>query len=121
MTDSRSVLLQLRTYAAAGRSRVLCCIFVLLDISVIVALAILRPRRDGVWNIDHGLLGLHGYLESGTYDPYVWMTLVPLDATTLLANLYLGLKEYRCSKKGEYRMPKLMVIILRDNVLYLIL
>ena len=99
----------------------LCCIFVLLDSAVIVALAILTTRRDAVWNVDNGLLGLYGYFEFGNYDPYVWMVLVPLDAFTLLVNLCLGLKEYRCSKRGGYRIPKLMVAILRDNFLYLTL
>lgn len=60
------------------------------------------------------------YIE-GTYDPYVWMTLVPLDAFALLVNLYLGCKEYYHSREGYYSMPKLMTVILRDNIIYLIL
>ena len=102
----------------------LCCLFVLLDIAVIGALATFATRRQGkIGDLTHGLWGMYGATDDfdGAYDPYVWMTLVPLDAFTLLVNLYLGLKEHCCSKKERYRMSKLMIVILRDNIIYLIL
>ena len=122
MMNIYSVLLQLRTYATAGSPKALSYTFFGLDVVVVVALAGLAAY-DGkigraMYNSDPGVpyeINFHGT----AYDPYLWAPLAPLELFTLSVNVYLAWKAYRTSKQDGIRMPKLMMVILRDNICYL--
>ena len=53
------------------------------------------------------------------YDPYLWMALVPIEACTLIINLKLIWNTKRSCKKDGGTPPRLLAVMLRDNVLYL--
>ena len=59
-------------------------------------------------------------VDGSSYDPYLWFALTPLDLFTLLVNLYLVYDAHRDRRKEGIHMPKLMAIMLRDNICYLV-
>ena len=110
------MLLQLRTFAVAGRPKVLGHIFVVLDVLVImilVAMAVLEAKGVS--------MNVTVYFPVDfTNDPFVWMTLAPLEFCALVANLALVWRAYFRRKREYGQVPKLMKIVLRDNICYLV-
>ena len=96
--------------------------FVVLDFLVIVALITIAIASEHF--VLHG--GMAEYYDqdnnglifrSKVYDPYVWVGLMPVEAITLATNAWLAL--WQCAKTPGHT-PKLMKIILRDNISYLV-
>ena len=122
------VLLQLRTYAAAGTPRSLAWTFVVLDFMVIaslIAMAIWTLKNPFSGGFEDELSRLYRSSSGnpvgfhlGAYDPYVWFGLVPLELLTLLVNVRLGWSAFCQRKEAGHGTPELMKIILRDNILY---
>ena len=56
-------------------------------------------------------------LSLAVYDPFVWVGLIPVEAITLVINAWLALSQ--CTKNPG-QSPRLMKVILRDNISYLI-
>ena len=112
-------MLQLRTYAAAGRAKILVYTFIILDVGVIASLVTLgvirRPPQS-----NFGLPYTNNYLGEA-YDPFVWMPLAPLEFITLAINLFLALRTCLAYRKDKIGVSRLMVVILRDNICYLTL
>ena len=95
--------------------------FVVLDFLVIVTLItmeiasehfILRERMAVFYQRNNGL-----DLSHAVYDPFVWVGLIPVEAITLVINAWLALSQ--CTKNPG-QSPKLMKIVLRDNICYLV-
>ena len=70
--------------------------------------------------------GISGFYEDGNngqdpaspvYDPFVWVGLIPVEAITLVINAWLALSQ--CTKNPG-QSPRLMKVILRDNISYLV-
>lgn len=121
------MLLQLRTYAAAGKLKAVGIIFIVLDILAAIALvtmAILEARKVPFPAAKlTSVYFLPAHSNQGdtdlAYDPFLWMVLAPLEVGTLVANLILAFIVYRDRKKDHGQVPKLMTVILRDNICYL--
>ena len=113
------MLLQLRTHAASKRpkARALACLFITLDILAIIGLIAV-----GVLNFKTRLLlpdYFNGNFGGPAYDPYLWIVLVPIEACTLIANLRLAWITFRYRQEERTTVPRLLVVILRDNICYL--
>ena len=100
--------------------RSLAYVFAAFDVLAIIALvsiAILTATSD-IGDPLHVLYANNAHGSS--YDPYLWLALAPLDFFTLVVNLYMIYDALDQHRKEGYRLPKLMVIMLWDNIYYLV-
>ena len=95
--------------------------FVVLDLLVIVTLITveiaskhftLRGIVAAFYESNAGLTP-----ETSVYDPFVWAGLMPVEAITLVINAWLVLWK---RTKNPSHIPRLMKIVLRGNVCYLV-
>ena len=111
------VLLQLRTFAAAGRLKTLAFAFVTTDVLVVMALTLMA-----IFTKSLPLASRLPTTESThAYNQFLWLALAPLDLVTLVANLrlvWVASRDRRTYGQSA-RMPKLMVVVLRDNIVFL--
>ena len=123
------MLLQLRTYATAGRVRFLAYLFIIIDL--IASLAALCVHFQEEKDLDpeghHEKTNtIYGHFRRTTdnhyaYDPILWMVLAAVDFLALIANVWLVRSAYRDWKWNGGKIHKLMWIVLRDNIFYLTL
>ena len=114
------VLLQLRTYAAAGMRKGLRRISTAIDLVALAALVSIGVLTATSTITDPLHVSYANDVDGSSYDPYLWFALTPLDFFTLLVNLYLVYDAHRDRRKEGIRMFKLMTIMLRDNICYLV-
>ena len=126
VTHTTIVLLQLRTYAVAGRTKFLAYFFIAADILAVIFLIVLGVQiemaiRDRKANTSFMYMYFSMGTDGNAYDPVLWMALAPLDFLTLFTNFWLIGKAYWGRKRKGGQVARLMWVILRDNIFYLTL
>lgn len=100
--------------------RQIACILITLDAFSILALIVIAVLTATSKISDPLHASYENSIDGSAYDPYLWLALTPLDLFTLVVNFYLAYAARRDRKEDGIRVSKLKVVMLRDNIFYLI-